>query len=266
MLLPLQPAVNSPARAGVSLVDMQKPAPVPYPALAHKGKKEQVALMFDNISARYDLLNRLLSFRIDVLWRKAAIRILRKAKPERVLDVATGTGDFAIAALQAGPRQVVGVDISEGMLAVGREKLQRLKLEDRVTLSWGDSEALAFADNSFDAATVAFGVRNFENLQLGLEEILRVTRPGSPTIILEFSAVKQFPMKQFYGIYSRYIMPTVGKWVSKDASAYTYLPESIKVFPERENFLKVMRAAGYSNTYFKEQTFGICCIYVGYKP
>jgi len=245
---------------------MDRKTVIPYPQLAEKSKKEQVAMMFDNISPKYDFLNRLLSFRIDVLWRNAAIRILKTAKPSNLLDVATGTGDFAIAALKAGPKKVVGVDISEGMLEFGRKKLTAMNLDDRISLYWGDSEDLKFDDNSFDAATVAFGVRNFENLLQGMKEICRVTSPGAVTIVLEFSKVKSFPMKQLYGIYSRYIMPNVGKWISKDSSAYSYLPESIAAFPEREKFIKVMNEAGFINTYYKEQTFGICCIYVGYKP
>ncbi len=232
-------------------------------------KREQVAEMFDNISPKYDFLNHLLSGGIDILWRKKAIRLLRKAQPaaetRTVLDIATGTGDFAIEALALKPDKIVGVDISEGMLAVGREKIRKLGHQDTIELRTGDSENLPFADNYFDAVIVSFGVRNFQNLLAGLSDMQRVMRPGGTCVVVEFSKPKAFPFKQVYNFYFKYILPTVGKLVSKDSSAYTYLPESVQAFPDGSDFLAIYRQAGFINTQCIPLTFGICSIYIGHK-
>ena len=237
---------------------------VPYQEQA-AGKKEQVARMFDNISPKYDFLNHLLSLGIDVYWRKRAIRLLRPARPQLILDVATGTGDFALESLSLNPQQVIGVDISEGMLRVGREKIKRLKLDGRVELRTGDSERLAFEDNYFDAVIVSFGVRNFENLEQGLRDMCRVLKPGGTCVIVEFSKPKAFPFKQLYNFYFRSILPVVGKMVSRDRAAYTYLPASVQAFPDGEDFLRIFRQAGFNSTQCIPLTFGISSIYTGKK-
>lgn len=236
----------------------------PYPELA-KSKKEQVALMFDNISGRYDFLNRMLSLGIDQIWRRKAIKLLGKNKPKIILDVATGTADFAIQALKVNPDKVIGVDISEGMLAHGRIKLKHKGLEPKIELISGDSEHLPFGANTFDAVTVAFGVRNFENLLAGLTDMNRVTKPNGQAIILEFSKPTVFPIKQIFGFYFKFILPTIGKLISKDQSAYTYLPDSVAAFPEGEEFLQKLAAAGYRNVKQYRLSFGICTIYTGIK-
>lgn len=236
----------------------------PYPG-QEGGKKEQVASMFDSISPRYDLLNRVLSLGIDTIWRKKAINLLRADKPQLILDVATGTADLAIEALRINPKQVIGVDISAGMLAMGDEKLKKRKLQDRIQLVLGDSEGLPFEANKFDAATVAFGVRNFEHLLEGLKDIQRVLKPGAKLVVLEFSRPNTFPVKQVYNFYFRFILPLVGRLVSKDSAAYTYLPASVQVFPEGSAFLSYMEQAGFVKNQEKRLTFGICSIYVGQK-
>jgi demethylmenaquinone methyltransferase/2-methoxy-6-polyprenyl-1,4-benzoquinol methylase len=228
-------------------------------------KKRQVALMFDNISPRYDLLNRLLSLGIDTLWRKKAIRMLRKHNPKKILDIATGTGDFALEALKLNPEKVIGVDISEGMLEQGRIKLRRLKLEDKIDLKYGDSENLKFPDNNFDAVIVAFGVRNFENLEKGLSEIYRVLGKEGKAIVLEFSKPTVFPFRQVYNFYFRNILPFIGKKISKDKAAYTYLPESVQAFPEGNEFIDIYKKVGFKNTKCIPLTFGISSIYWGEK-
>lgn len=230
-----------------------------------RAKKQQVARMFDNISGRYDFLNHFLSLGIDVLWRKKAIRLLREFHPKRMLDVATGTGDFAIEALSLNPDKVIGVDISEGMLEVGRKKLKERKLDTRIELRSGDSEKLPFEDNFFDAVIVAFGVRNFENLELGLKEMLRVVKPGGNVVILEFSKPSKFPMKQLYNLYFTAILPWIGRWISRDNSAYRYLPESVKAFPDGNKFLEVLASLGYKNPKCDPLTFGISSLYWGSK-
>ncbi len=217
--------------------------------------------MFDNIAHRYDFLNHFLSVGIDRWWRKVAIQGLKPYAPKQILDVATGTGDFAFEALKRlNPDQVTGVDISEGML-----KLARVKGEERhvknITFHKGDSENLAFEDNTFDAVTVAFGVRNFENLEKGLKEIFRVLKPGGRLVILEFSKPSVFPVKQFYQFYFRYILPLTGKLISKDATAYTYLPESVNAFPEGKNFVNILTNTGYKECKNRALTFGICSLY-----
>ncbi len=228
-------------------------------------KREQVAEMFDNISPKYDFLNHLLSGGIDIYWRKRAVKLLKKSQPKTILDIATGTGDFAIEALKLHPDKIVGVDISEGMLAVGRRKIQKLGKQGIIELRTGDSEHLPFADNYFDAVIVSFGVRNFENLLAGLTDMQRVMRPDGTCVVVEFSKPKAFPFKQVYNFYFKYILPTVGKMVSKDSSAYTYLPESVQAFPDGNDFLAIFEQAGFTNTKCIPLTFGICSIYVGHK-
>lgn len=236
----------------------------PYPG-AEGTKKQQVSQMFDNISPKYDLLNRLLSAGIDVSWRKKAIDQLVAMKPQKMLDVATGTGDLAIEASRLKPQEIIGIDISEGMLSFGKEKMKKLGLDHMIHLEVGDSERIQFDDNTFDAVTVSFGVRNFENLEKGLSEILRVLKPGGKLVVLEFSKPTTFPIKQLFGFYSRFILPTIGKMISKDQSAYTYLPESVEAFPEGKNFLNILNKVGYTESTQKKLTFGISSIYTGIK-
>ena len=239
----------------------------PYVTPEEEAKKNQVARMFDGIAHRYDFLNHFFSLGIDVLWRKACIRMLKKEAPSKLLDVATGTADFAIEAVRMGlDVHVTGVDISAGMLEVGREKIAARGWSERIELIQGDSVALPFEDDTFDGYTVAFGVRNFEDLQGGLKDMLRVLRPGALGLVLEFSKPKRFPIKQVFGLYFKHIMPTVGKWVSKDPSAYTYLPESVQAFPEGDRFLDQLRMAGYEDVQARMLTGGIATIYTGRKP
>lgn len=237
---------------------------VPYKT-EKKGKKEQVADMFNNISPKYDFLNHVLSLGIDVIWRKNAIKMLKNDQPKYILDVATGTGDFAIEALKLHPTKVIGVDISEGMLEFGRVKLKKRNLDSLIELEYGDSEKLPFEDNKFDAIIVAFGVRNFESLNTGLAEMHRVLRKGGKVVILEFSSPKRFPFKNIYNFYFKAILPKIGRLISKDSSAYTYLPESVQAFPDGEEFIGILNNVGYTNTLCKPQTFGISTIYVGQK-
>jgi demethylmenaquinone methyltransferase/2-methoxy-6-polyprenyl-1,4-benzoquinol methylase len=228
-------------------------------------KREQVAEMFDNISPKYDLLNHLLSGGVDIYWRKRAIKLLRKQQPKKILDIASGTGDFAIEALSLKPEKIIGVDISEGMLAVGREKIKKLGKQNIITLQTGDSENLSFESNYFDAVIVSFGVRNFQNLLAGLTEMNRVMKPQGNCVVVEFSKPRSFPFKQLYNFYFKYILPLIGKTVSKDSSAYTYLPESVQAFPDGEAFLDIFKKAGFINTKCIPLTFGICTIYIGQK-
>ncbi|WP_159468631.1 bifunctional demethylmenaquinone methyltransferase/2-methoxy-6-polyprenyl-1,4-benzoquinol methylase UbiE [Dyadobacter sp. 3J3] len=228
-------------------------------------KREQVAEMFDNISPKYDLLNHVLSGGVDIYWRKRAIKLLRKEQPKVILDIATGTGDFAIEALSLHPEKIYGVDISEGMLAVGREKIAKLGKQNIITLQSGDSESLTFENNYFDAVIVSFGVRNYQNLLAGLTEMNRVLKPGGTCVVVEFSKPRSFPFKQFYNFYFKYILPLIGKTVSKDSAAYTYLPESVQAFPDGEAFLEIYKKAGFKNTKCIPLTFGICSIYTGQK-
>ena len=228
-------------------------------------KKQQVAEMFDSISGKYDFLNHFLSLGIDIRWRKKAVKMLRDIQPKQILDIATGTGDFAIESLKLNPEKVIGVDISEGMLNVGRNKMKKRGYSNIIDMQSGDSENLHFEDNTFDAVIVAFGVRNFENLEKGLSEMNRVLRPGGRAIILEFSKPTVFPFKQLYNFYFRWILPKIGKIVSKEIAAYTYLPESVKEFPYGNDFLKILGETGYKNTKCKPLTLGISSIYVGEK-
>lgn len=228
-------------------------------------KKVQVAKMFDNISSDYDFLNHFLSLGIDIAWRKKAIKLLKPIQPKVILDVATGTGDFAIEALRLKPEKIIGIDISDGMLSVGRQKIKNRKLDGIIELRNGDSEKLPFGENNFDAVIVAFGVRNFENLKTGLGEMLRVVRPGGMVVILEFSKPAKFPLKQLYNFYFKFVLPKIGRWVSKDSSAYTYLPESVQAFPDGEGFVQILNQLGYKNTRCKPLTFGISSLYIGTK-
>lgn len=228
-------------------------------------KKEQVASMFNNIAKTYDFLNHFLSLGIDILWRKKAIKELQSIQPKLILDVATGTGDFAFEALVLNPDKIIGVDISEGMLAIAKDKIIKRKLSDKFEVRLGDSEKLLFDDNTFDAATVSFGVRNFENLDKGLSDINRVLKSGGKLVVLEFSNPKKFPIKQFYNFYSFQILPLFGKLFSNDAKAYTYLPESVKAFPDGNDFLDRMNTAGFVSTKCIVLGFGICSIYTGLK-
>lgn len=229
------------------------------------GKKEQVARMFDNISSRYDFLNHFLSLGIDKRWRKKAVRLLASYSPKLLLDVATGTGDFAIQALSLHPDKVIGVDISEGMLAMGREKIRDRSLTDKIELRTGDSENLPFEGNKFDAVTVAFGVRNFENLEKGLAEIYRVLKPGGHVVILEFSRPRRFPFKQAYNFYFKAILPKIGRLISQDRAAYKYLPASVEAFPDGNDFIEILRNIGFKDTACKPLTFSISSIYTGQK-
>jgi len=231
------------------------------------GKREQVEEMFDNIAPKYDFLNRFLSLGIDIIWRKKLIAKLKKSNPKFILDIATGTADVAIeTAKTLSPEKIIGVDISNLMLDEGRKKLTKKNLNRVIELQQGDSENLQFGTNSFDAVTVAFGVRNFEHLELGLEEILRVLKPNATLAVLEFSKPKTFPFKNIYHFYFRFILPTLGKWVSKDDSAYTYLPESVQNFPQGKEFLLILEKVGFKNCQCTSLTFGISSIYTAQKP
>ncbi len=230
-----------------------------------ESKKEQVAGMFNNIAPKYDFLNHFLSFGIDILWRKKAIAQLKALQPKLILDVATGTGDLAIEALSLHPDKVIGIDISEGMLSVGREKMKEKNLSSKIELQSGDSEQLTFSNNYFDAAMVAFGVRNFENLEKGLSEINRVIRPGGLLVVLEFSKPRRFPIKQAYSFYSSQFLPRIGKLFSKDKAAYTYLPESVQAFPDGADFLAILGKCGFTSTKAISLSFGIASIYVAEK-
>lgn len=224
-------------------------------------KKEQVAQMFDNISHRYDFLNHFLSGGIDILWRRKAIRMLRKVKPRIVLDIATGTGDFAIeAARKLKPEQVIGIDISAGMLEVGRQKMQKRGLK-MVQMVQADSENLPYPDNFCQAITVGFGVRNFENLERGLAEMYRVLSPGGAVVILEPAVPRSFPMRQLVMFYYKTLLPFFGGLFSRDKNAYSYLPNSVQAFPHGQQFLDICTKIGYKNTRFKPLTLGICALY-----
>ena len=222
--------------------------------------------MFNNISKTYDFLNHFLSLGIDIIWRKKAINELKKDNPQQILDVATGTGDFAFEALKIlNPKKIVGVDISQGMLDIAQQKITKRGLGDKFEIKLGDSEKLPFEANEFDAVTVAYGVRNFENLEVGLADIHRVLKSGGKAVILEFSKPKAFPIKQLYNFYFSYVTPGIGKLFSKDARAYSYLPESVAAFPDGEKFVDLMQKAGFKNTRQRPLTFGICSIYTGVK-
>jgi demethylmenaquinone methyltransferase/2-methoxy-6-polyprenyl-1,4-benzoquinol methylase len=230
-----------------------------------KSKKEEVEMMFNNIAPKYDLLNHLLSFGIDKGWRKKAIRILEKEKHSIILDVATGTADFAIAAQSLNPQRIEGIDIAEKMLSEGRIKIKEKNLDQLINLTQADSENMPFADNTFDAITVGFGVRNFENLEQGLREMYRVLKPGGNSLVLEFSIPEHIIIRRFYFFYFSFILPFIGRLISKDSQAYSYLPESVKAFPSGKKFLELYKKAGFAETRQVALTFGIASIYIGKK-
>ncbi|QTY27462.1 bifunctional demethylmenaquinone methyltransferase/2-methoxy-6-polyprenyl-1,4-benzoquinol methylase UbiE [Flavobacterium sp. CS20] len=228
-------------------------------------KKQQVESMFDNISSNYDGLNRVISFGIDQSWRKKVIKMIIEANAKKVLDVATGTGDLAIALVKTNIQKVVGVDISNGMLDVGRQKIKAQNLTEKIDMVQADSENLPYKDNSFDAVTVAFGVRNFENLDKGLSEIYRVLKPGGLFVVLETSNPTKFPFKQGYFAYTKYILPVIGKLFSKDKNAYQYLSESASVFPFGQAFNNILKKNGFIDVKHYPQTFGVSTIYKASK-
>ena len=230
------------------------------------GKKQQVAAMFDRIAFRYDFLNRFLSGGIDVYWRRRAIRELLALQPKHILDVATGTADMAIFMTRhLSPDEITGIDISTGMLEIGRQKVARHQLEGKIGLQEGDSENIQAPDNTFDAITVAFGVRNFEHLEKGLREMLRVLKPGGRLVILEFSHPKTPGIRQLYNLYLNIVAPRIGKMVSHSGEAYQYLNDSVKAFPEGTALVRILENNGYVNTRLKRLSLGICSIYTGGK-
>lgn len=238
---------------------------VPYKD-SDSSKKQQVAAMFDDIAFKYDFLNRFLSAGIDIGWRKKAIKQIAELHPKIILDVATGTADVALMASgMLKPEKIIGIDISDGMLEIGRQKVEKAGLKGIIELLNGDSETINFNDNTFDAVTVAFGVRNFQQLEKGLGEILRVLKPGGKLVVLEFSKPKMPGVKSMYNLYMKIICPNIGKLFSKNRNAYKYLDESIQKFPEGKNFTQILDNLGYSNTYCKPLSLGICSIYCGSK-
>ncbi|MGZ5218430.1 MAG: bifunctional demethylmenaquinone methyltransferase/2-methoxy-6-polyprenyl-1,4-benzoquinol methylase UbiE [Chitinophagaceae bacterium] len=237
----------------------------PYKESA-KSKKEQVAEMFDRIAGRYDFMNRFLSARTDIGWRKKAIKLLRKDGTKIILDIATGTGDMAIMACKLlNPDKIEGIDISSQMLEIGKKKVEKEGLAHKIRLQVGDSETINFGENTFDAGMVAFGIRNFENLEKGLAEIMRVLKPGGQLIILEFSKPKQ-PIRSFYNLYMGSIAPLIARWFNQNKEAYQYLCESANAFPDRQKLVDILNKIGYSDTRYKSLSLGICCIYSGRKP
>ncbi|MEE4260723.1 MAG: bifunctional demethylmenaquinone methyltransferase/2-methoxy-6-polyprenyl-1,4-benzoquinol methylase UbiE [Bacteroidales bacterium] len=235
----------------------QQPAPT--------GKKVKVEAMFNDIAPKYDFLNHFLSLGIDIQWRKKVRKLLAPYKPKTILDVATGTGDLAIELSKLQPEKIIGLDIATNMLDIGKEKIKTKKLDQLIEMQLGDSEDLPFEDQMFDAVTVAFGVRNFENLQKGLREMNRVLKPGGIAAVLEFSKPKAFPVKQIYNFYFKYILPGFGKLVSKSKDAYTYLPESVSAFPEDKAFIDELRHAGFDKIIQKRLTMGIATLYSAHK-
>jgi len=247
------------------MTDFAHDSVVPYKN-ADQSKKEQVATMFNDIAGKYDFLNRFLSAGTDIGWRKKALKQLESIDAKKLLDVATGTADVAImAAKQLKLTKIIGIDISDGMLDVGRQKIVKANLQNTIELLNGDSEAINFPDNTFDAVTVAFGVRNFEDLEKGLSEIKRVLKPTGKLVVLEFSKPILPGVKTMYNLYMKIITPTVGKMISKNKVAYAYLDESIQKFPEGKNFITILNNIGYTNTYSKKLSLGICSIYCGTK-
>ena len=228
-------------------------------------KRERVEEMFDSIASRYDLLNKVLSGGIDKSWRRKTINKLIEVQPQSILDIATGTADLAIESMKLKPREIIGIDISNKMLDIGRYKIMEKGYQGIIRLEQADSENIPYSDNRFDAITVAFGVRNFEHLEKGLAEMYRVLKPGGKVVILEFSQPTQFPVKQFYNFYSNYIMPRVGQLLSKEKSAYEYLPASVAAFPYGKKFTALLTKTGYRDTKVQSLTVGIASIYTGLK-
>tara|TARA_R110001583_G_scaffold52821_1_gene163636 strand:- start:17086 stop:17814 length:729 start_codon:yes stop_codon:yes gene_type:complete len=229
------------------------------------GKKEQVTKMFDTISKEYDGLNRVISFGIDIKWRNKVVEIVGASNPEKILDIATGTGDLAINLTKTNAKKIIGLDISEGMLTIGKQKIEKLQLSNKIEMVLGDSEKIPFSNNSFDAITVAFGVRNFEDLEKGLSEIYRVLKPNGTFVVLETSVPTKTPFKQGYKIYSTKILPIIGKLFSKDKSAYKYLSDSAASFPHGKAFNNILDKIGFIAIENKPQTFGVASIYVSKK-
>ena len=229
-------------------------------------KTQQVEAMFDNIASTYDTLNHRLSWNIDRYWRKKAIRRLAAYAPKKILDIATGTGDFAIQACQQLPEvQITAVDISEGMMQVGRQKVKEKGLQQHIQFEREDCTALSYPDNTFDAITTAFGIRNFASLDKGLEEMCRVLRPGGQLCILELTQPMSFPMRQLFHIYSHTVLPLYGRLISKDTEAYSYLTKTIEAFPQGERMMNILRQAGFRETAFQRLTLGICTLYFATK-
>jgi len=229
------------------------------------GKKEQVTEMFDKVSSNYDFLNRIMTFGIDISWRKHVVALVKEGNAKKVMDIATGTGDLAILLAKSDIDDVTGLDISPGMLEIGKQKVNAEGLDNKIDMIIGDSEELPFEDGTFDAITVAFGVRNFENLELGLQEIRRVLKPKGALIVLETSQPSKFPVKQGFQFYSKYIIPTIGKLFSKDKSAYDYLPESAAAFPYGEKFNNILLKTGFNTSKVYPQTLGVATIYHAIK-
>ena len=240
-------------------------APVTPYKKSDLSKKDQVAQMFDNISGNYDNLNRVISFGIDVAWRKKVLKLVSEKNPKTILDIATGTGDLAILMAQTAAEKIIGLDISAGMLEVGANKIAAKNLSGRIEMMLADSESIPFEDQTFDAITVAFGVRNFEHLEIGLAEILRVLKPGGIFVILETSNPTKIPFKQGYVFYTKYILPIIGKLFSKDNSAYGYLSESAAVFPFGEALNNILKKIGFIDVKSMPQTFGVATIYSASK-
>lgn len=239
-------------------------------------KAQQVEAMFDNIAPTYDTLNHRLSWDIDKWWRKRAIKELRRHNPKTILDIATGTGDFAILAakkirpthrnpLLGSELRIIGADISEGMMAIGKQKVFKEGLQDKITFAKEDCTNLSFADNTFDAVMASFGIRNFQDLEKGLAEMLRVLKPGGMLCVLELTTPVTTPMKQLFSIYSHNVLPIYGKLISKDTSAYSYLSKTIEAFPQGETMMEILQRIGYTKTEFHRLTFGICTLYIAYK-
>ncbi len=235
------------------------------PYNTNDSKKEQVAQMFDNIAFRYDLLNSILSLGIHKGWRKKCVKFLRDLKPQMILDVATGTGDFAIQCSKLQPKKIIGVDISEGMMKFGREKIKKASLDKLITLEYGDAETLSFPDDTFDAIVVGFGVRNFENLEKGLINLRRILKPGGQLVILEFSNPRNGFVRWLYNFYFNKVTPFIGRLFSKDIRAYTYLPESVKAFPDNERFTDILKKLNYTKCTYQSLCFGISAIYQASK-
>ena len=233
---------------------------------ASSSKKQQVTQMFDDISNQYDVLNRVISLGIDQSWRRKVVKIAAKQTPNRILDIATGTGDLAIALKKTQASEIIGLDISPGMLAVGKDKVKALNLDQTIAMVLGDSEKLSYEDNYFDIVTVAFGVRNFENLEKGLSELYRVLRPQGQLIVLETAVPTKFPFKQGYNLYSGFIVPLVGRIFSRDQRAYQYLSDSAAAFPYGENFNNILRKIGFIEVKDNPQTLGVASIYCATKP